>query len=303
MDSVRTCGGLETGLFLPVARFTARVLLTLVLVDSSVALACSCAPADSEWALSHPVDAVFLGKVVSITERRTSPDSGARASVFREVCFSISSSEKGSPSESQCIHTGMGGGDCGYPFESGRDYRVRARWQDKGLPERALTVSRCDVTRPLEGFVQARAIAEPLLARVFFLLEPVLGDDPVARLGVLFGISYLLPYGFVFLVLAVACRGRARWRALELLMLLGAGCLPGIALLYGWWRRGAFEGLVNGNLWVIEVSALIAALVLCPDIVARGRHSWGWRALVLLVATVGSCLLFWFGSPEPTLWL
>jgi hypothetical protein len=120
------------------------VLTLLVVVWTREASACSCggvpaAPCEVAWGS----DAVFAGSVRSI-EQVKDPDNPPFSANL--VTIEI---ERGfinaSPGTIQ-ITTGLGGGDCGYGFVTGRQYLVYASKTQSGR----LSTGSCSRTRPLE---------------------------------------------------------------------------------------------------------------------------------------------------------
>jgi hypothetical protein len=108
-------------------------------------LACSCLPPGTAQQELERSARVFHGRVVSI-DRRTERDGNwfthavawirARfgavdpgadpGAPYRRVTFSVMQTFKGPPARRLKVSTGIGGGDCGYPFEQGQDYVVYA---------------------------------------------------------------------------------------------------------------------------------------------------------------------------------
>ncbi len=71
-------------------------------------------------------DAVFLGTVIAVDH------SDYKAYVFPdvEVTFTVQEYWKGVFSEPLVLHTGQGGGDCGFTFEEGKSYLIYAYADD-----------------------------------------------------------------------------------------------------------------------------------------------------------------------------
>jgi len=124
--------------------------------------ACQCVPASpdltswlarAEWRIKQaPV--VFEGKVEKIELRgwplkpqpgkTISNVSGETAAIV--VRFSGTHLYRGEPKGDFLVSTGLGAGDCGYPFEPGESYLVYAWIEDSG----SLSTSICSGTTPLE---------------------------------------------------------------------------------------------------------------------------------------------------------
>jgi hypothetical protein len=108
-------------------------------------------------------DVLFLGTVVTtemvvLDEGRTtfsaSPDAQHKGAGYRLVVFRVIEKWKGDIAPLVVVVTRTGAGDCGYVFETGRNYLVDAEWtSDKALKavaasERALATSLCSFTAP-----------------------------------------------------------------------------------------------------------------------------------------------------------
>lgn len=131
------------------ARAIALVLVAC-LVESPVA-ACSCAPRPEPESALAKADLVFRGEVVGVDSRFLREAqlilwySFARVAVFfgadddlldepswsgLRVRFRVDEPLKGGDAQTVVILTGLGGGDCGYPFDVGREYLVYAYGED-----------------------------------------------------------------------------------------------------------------------------------------------------------------------------
>lgn len=102
--------------------FPFALALALLPLFAREASACSCmaqaAPCQAYW----DSDAVFVG-TVSGFESLNLPD-GDFAIGRRLVRFAVSETLRGERSPEAEVVTGMGGGDCGYPFRKGATYVV-----------------------------------------------------------------------------------------------------------------------------------------------------------------------------------
>ena len=123
--------------------------------------ACSCVPPGNVEQEKAQSARVFLGRVTSAEERTPQMDQGwwtvaidwvkqlfgASPSYnitdlpYRRITFSVTQSFKGQPVSTLQVTTAMGGGDCGYPFELGKDYVVYAHGK-----EGTLDASICSLT-------------------------------------------------------------------------------------------------------------------------------------------------------------
>lgn len=135
-------------------------LIALFFLCAGKSYACSCAgtamPCESYWTAS----AVFVG-TVSYSTTASKPgghDEGRR--VFR---FTIEKAFRGVEGSEVEVSTGLGGGDCGYPFQLGARYLVYAHADDA----KRLGTSICSRTRPADAaaddleYFQALSNAEP----------------------------------------------------------------------------------------------------------------------------------------------
>ncbi len=105
-------------------------------------------PCQAAW----QVHAVFLGKVIELHHDHKEPDSQGAVQVNgflgTHALFEVSEPFLGMDGTAKQveIRTGMGGGDCGYPFKLGEPYVVYAYRDKEGL----LTASICSRTAPAE---------------------------------------------------------------------------------------------------------------------------------------------------------
>lgn len=107
--------------FLPVA-------LLLVLGTFEVTSACSCMTPDPPCGEYGEADAIFLGRVVGSAERKSYTDDNGNKTVYDvgRIRFLVQESFKGVSSYEVEIHSGTGGGDCGYWFLRNESYVVYA---------------------------------------------------------------------------------------------------------------------------------------------------------------------------------
>jgi hypothetical protein len=105
--------------------------------------ACSCVPPRSPSEEFKESDAVFSGKVVRVYETtRKEPKIRERVSQ-RAVIFSVDRTWKGVNESHVVVYTGFDGGDCGYPFEVGKEYLVYA------YDDTDWVTGICSLTKPL----------------------------------------------------------------------------------------------------------------------------------------------------------
>lgn len=105
------------------------ILLSALMLLPSSAIACSCLSSATVQEEKEQSSRVFLGHVAAIEVLR-SPD---RDRPYKIVTFAVSETFKGSPVHKLQVSTGMGNGDCGYFFDSGREYVVYASGEDDHL--------------------------------------------------------------------------------------------------------------------------------------------------------------------------
>ena len=93
-------------------------------------------------------DAVFIGSVVSVTDRTWPlPSRPSMIVRTRKVVLVLDRAWKGALEDSVVIWTGTGSGDCGYPFQVNERYLVFAAAADSG----AFSTGLCTLTQPLDA--------------------------------------------------------------------------------------------------------------------------------------------------------
>jgi hypothetical protein len=121
----------------------------IVALAPSNILACECfevpgAPDTREW-LRETDGAIFVGEVLKIEELEVPlPGHPGSFTLERDVTFKVLKRWKRAESSQISIRTGIGGGDCGFPFVEGKQYFVSAR-QLQGR----LTTGICSSTQKL----------------------------------------------------------------------------------------------------------------------------------------------------------
>jgi hypothetical protein len=119
---------------------------------------CSCAgPRDAPSALAS-TDAVFTARVLSVRDTVVGRGTEHGPWQRRRVTLRVDRAWKGVESRRVVVITGMGGGDCGFPFQRGKSYLVYAHGTGDGL----LSTGICGRTAPL-GYADAdlRQLGEP----------------------------------------------------------------------------------------------------------------------------------------------
>jgi hypothetical protein len=130
--------------------FRTLLIFTLILFFLPVlANACSCLSSGPPCQEFGNTFAVFTGKVESIGDYPTTMNVGNNKFPYvqRSVKFNVSEAFRGINEKEVEIITGKGGGDCGYNFETGREYVVYA-YQNKETGK--LGTGICTRTRPIE---------------------------------------------------------------------------------------------------------------------------------------------------------
>jgi hypothetical protein len=93
---------------------------------------CSCAgPRDSPSALAS-ADAVFTARVLSVRDTAVGRETERGPWQMRRVTLRVDRVWKGVESRTVVVITGMGGGDCGFPFQRGKSYLVYAHGAGDG---------------------------------------------------------------------------------------------------------------------------------------------------------------------------
>ena len=104
-----------------------EMMVLAALAAGPCAPVCSCAgPRAPEDAVAGAA-AVFRGVVTRVSDVR------GGGVPRRRVAFRVLERWKGAPADTVSVRTGMGGGDCGFPFREGSEYLVYARATEAGL--------------------------------------------------------------------------------------------------------------------------------------------------------------------------
>ncbi|SHN27614.1 hypothetical protein [Gracilibacillus kekensis] len=100
-------------------------IIASLFVNPSITHACSCVmPPEVEEALEQ-ADAVFTGEVADIKEKKAKD-----GYPYKSVTFQVTGIWKGIDANELSIDTGLGGGDCGFEFQKGKEYLVYANKSD-----------------------------------------------------------------------------------------------------------------------------------------------------------------------------
>lgn len=93
---------------------------------------CSCVGPQDVAAAVQSADAVFTGSVVSVRDTVVGGGSAHGPWSMRRVTLRVKRAWKGAETRDVIVLTGMGGGDCGFPFQRGKTYLVYAHRSDSG---------------------------------------------------------------------------------------------------------------------------------------------------------------------------
>ena len=105
-------------------------------------LACACASWDGPAAARERSTVVFQGRVVAITEERL-----RSGYANQRVTLRVGRTWKGMATSELTLYTGMGYGDCGYPFQVGTEHLIYASQANNSYyPADALLTSTCGGT-------------------------------------------------------------------------------------------------------------------------------------------------------------
>ncbi|HIW34531.1 MAG TPA: hypothetical protein IAA29_17285 [Candidatus Paenibacillus intestinavium] len=123
--------------------FCFMVSMMTIYTPSNV-YACSCAqPLTVEEELDRS-EAVFTGRVLEVKEIKN-----LNGYLTKSALFEVSEIWKGGSESQIIIHTGGGGGDCGYHFEEDKEYLVYANLSDMYGDKEQLVSIMCDRTNIL----------------------------------------------------------------------------------------------------------------------------------------------------------
>ncbi len=139
------------------------VFVAILAVGPMRALACSCVYVGAPLCQTFwNDDAVFVGEVQTI-ETITVPMEAGNSTIQaqqRVVRFKVSKTYRGNVAAEIIVQTGVGGGDCGYPFETGRSYLVFGN-----IYEGTIHTGICRPTQPVEQAEQALTWLDSLSTR------------------------------------------------------------------------------------------------------------------------------------------
>jgi hypothetical protein len=119
----------------------------LFLFAPAAAFGCSCGGESPPCEAFGSATAVFIGRVTGAKEQRRQKNEDGTTSTYQvgEIYFAVEQSFLGAKGSTAVIHSGTGGGDCGYWFIKGERYLVYAY----GDSMESLGTGICTRTRPL----------------------------------------------------------------------------------------------------------------------------------------------------------
>ena len=108
--------------------FQRLIASVFILLTFDAAYACSCAPNGPPCDYYGKATAIFLGRVVGSAQRKSYTDERGNKTVYDvgAIRFLVQENYKGAPGYEVEIHSGTGGGDCGYWFLRNESYVVYA---------------------------------------------------------------------------------------------------------------------------------------------------------------------------------
>jgi hypothetical protein len=108
----------------------AFLIFSLIFIAPTSAYACTCAPPPSPHEAVEGAEAVFIGKVIQISEWSKPTEDSEDVSGFKrltkEVLFEVGLSWKGASEEDIVIYSALNESSCGTRFKEGRRYLVYA---------------------------------------------------------------------------------------------------------------------------------------------------------------------------------
>lgn len=128
--------------------YQCAAVFAVIMCAPLAAFACSCISEQPSCQAFGSARAVFVGKVTGAREQRERKNADGTTTTYQvgEIYFNVEQSFLGVKSSRVVIHSGTGGGDCGYWFLKGQRYLVYAY----GSSMTTLTTTFCTRTRRLE---------------------------------------------------------------------------------------------------------------------------------------------------------
>jgi hypothetical protein len=168
-------------IYMRFSRYLVPLTALLILVCLDRANACTCAPNGPPCGSYGNASAVFLGRVVGSAQQKSSVDNSGTKTVYDvgTIRFLVQENFKGVAGYEVEIHSGTGGGDCGYWFLRNESYVVYAyqNSEDQKLYTNICTRTQ-HVSRAAEDleFLRGLTAAKPG-GTLFGQLRRILGDS------------------------------------------------------------------------------------------------------------------------------
>lgn len=180
-------------------------LAVLWLAGEIRVLACSCYPSKPPCEDFWTADAVFSGEVSSIAlldakARETKGRHGEGVPLYVRVRFRVDAPYRGISTDEVDVSTGLGGGDCGYGFEKGKQYLVYAyRSEQSADLHTGICTRTCPIAEATEDLAYIKSISASGEGRIFgtiteFGFDSANRFEPVAR-GALRGVTVIVTQG------------------------------------------------------------------------------------------------------------
>ncbi len=129
-------------------------LLSIGLLLTEAALACSCIPSKNTAEAWKQADAVFAGRVLTLKK------TGTQDRYATQVDFEVIEPWKGISEKRVSVRTGQSADDCGYPFKSGQRYLVFAFGTDDLKVDTCTRTVELEVAKPDVKYLKKKVLAE-----------------------------------------------------------------------------------------------------------------------------------------------
>jgi hypothetical protein len=118
-----------------------------ILIVPATSYACSCVPPQSVENELGRSKVVFSGEVIQVKEQKDY----FKGYMTKKVLFEVTKTWKGLSQSQVIITTGTGGGDCGYDFQTGKEYVVYAQMSSMYGDKDELVTIVCSRTNELSA--------------------------------------------------------------------------------------------------------------------------------------------------------
>jgi hypothetical protein len=193
-------GGVVVRRGISIILMTVLGLSFIMIFHSSNVYACSCAQPQAVKDQFSRSEAVFSGKVLEVKEQRN-----VNGSMTKAALFDVSRIWKGGTDSQIIVHTGSGGGDCGFNFEKGKDYLVYAAPSSMYGGKELLVTIICDRTVGLNQAQEDLAV----LGAGKIPTEQVHLEGELSRIHPTIWVAII---GFVVLGTTIFLVRRRKWR-------------------------------------------------------------------------------------------